>query len=344
MHLLNASGRGHLTGMSIPRLLVLGVALGLSAFRLEGTPAPEVKLTRSEDRVRVEIDGQLLTEYIFKGAYRPYCYPVLAVDGTPLTRSFPMKEIAGEDPDHPHHRSLWFAHSDVNGVDFWNQDNVGSPRPKGKIVHEALVETTSGLVGTLRARARWVAPDGKVFCTDETTIRFGTSGNDRTIDFEVTLRAPADAPVHLNDNKDGVLALRLAPWLNQPRPPNTRRRFTGGVGRLVTAKGDRDGAAWGKRAAWADFNAVYQGKTYGVAIFDHPQNLRHPTWWHARDYGLFAANPVGQRDFEPKSSSEGRYTIPAGGSLTLRYRVLLHTGDEKEAKLAERYADYAAGK
>src|SRR5436190_12464735 len=86
--------------------------------------APAVKLTRADDRVRVEIDGQLFTEYIFRGAYRPHLYPVLTTDGTPLTRAFPMKSGTGEDEDHPHHRSLWFAHSDVNGVDFWNQDNA----------------------------------------------------------------------------------------------------------------------------------------------------------------------------------------------------------------------------
>ncbi len=332
--------------MSLPRLIRITLGLFCTGIALRAAPAPEVKLTRSDDRVRVEIDGKLLTEYIFKGAYRPYLYPVLATDGTPLTRDFPMKQTAGEDQDHPHHRSLWFAHSDVNGVDFWNQDNVGSPRPKGKIVHDALLETASGAVGVLRARANWISPDGKTFCTDETTIRFGTSGADRTIDFEVTLRAPADAPVQLNDNKDGVLALRLATWLNLPRPPNSNRRFTGGVGKLVTAKGDRDGAAWGKRAPWADFNAVREGKTYGVAIFDHPQNLRHPTWWHARDYGLFAANPLGHHDFEPRTTAvnAGLHTIPAGGSLTLRYRVLLHSGDEQEAKLAERHAAWAAGR
>jgi hypothetical protein len=332
--------------MRLPRLRFLCVVIGLAGFRVCAAAAPEIKLTRADDRVRVEVGGQLLTEYIFKGAARPYCYPVLAADGTPLTRNFPMKQVAGEDQDHPHHRSLWFAHSDVNGVDFWNQDDAGSRRPKGKIVHDALVESTSGAVGVIRARNRWIAPDGKVFCTDDTTLRFGASGGERTIDFEVTLRAPADAPVQLNDNKDGVLALRLATWLNLPRPSNTGRRFTGGVGQLVTAQGDRDGAAWGKRAAWADFHAVHEGRTYGVAIFDHPQNLRHPTWWHARDYGLFAANPFGQHDFEPKSTpaNAGLHTIPAGGSLTLRYRVLLHSGDEKEAKLAERYADYVAGK
>lgn len=307
--------------------------------------APAVKLTRGPDRVRVEVEGRLLTEYIHQGAYRPYCYPVLAADGTALTRNFPMQRVPGEDEDHPHHRSLWFAHSDVNGVDFWNQDNVGSPRPKGRIVHEALLETADGPVGLLRVRNRWVAPDGRVFCTDETTLRFGASGDDRFIDFEVTLRAPADAPVHFNDDKDGLLGLRLATWLHQPRPPNSRRRFTGGEGRLVTARGDRDGGAWGKRGEWADYSAVREGRTYGVAIFDHPQNLRHPTWWHARDYGLFAANPFGQQDFEPGKAREnaGLHVLPPGGSLTLRYRILLHTGDPQAARLAERFAEYARG-
>jgi hypothetical protein len=333
--------------MRLPPLSrVIAVVLIPLGAALHAADSATVTLTRADDRVRVEIGGQLFTEYIFKGAYRPYCYPVLAPDGTPLTRDFPMKQTAGEDQDHPHHRSLWFAHSNVNGVDFWNQDNAGSPRPKGKIVHDALLETTSGAVGVIRARDQWLAPDGKLFCTDNTTIRFGTSGNDRTIDFEMTLRAPADAPVLLNDDKDGVLALRLATWLNLPRTPATTRRYTGGVGKLVTAKGDRDQAAWGKRAAWADFHAVHNGKTYGVAIFDHPQNLRHPTWWLARVYGLFAANPLGHHDFEPRTTAvnAGLHTIPAGGSLTFRYRVLVHGGDEKEAKLAERFEDYAAGK
>jgi len=120
-------------GMRLPHLLLLGASFGLSSLRGGAASAPEVKLARGDDRVRVEIGGQLLTEYIFKGAYRPYCYPILAADGTPLTRGFPMTQVAGEDPDHPHHRSLWFAHSDVNGVDFWNQDDGGSRRPKPPI-------------------------------------------------------------------------------------------------------------------------------------------------------------------------------------------------------------------
>lgn len=327
-----------------PALARLGAVFFVAAAA--SSLAAGVKLTRSDDRVRVEIDEQLFTEYIFKGAYRPYCYPVHAPDGTPLTRNFPMKTGLGEDEDHPHHRSLWFAHSDVNGVDFWNQDDAGSRRPKGKIVHDAILETTDGSTGVLRARNRWVAPDGKMFCTDESTLRFGTWGDARTIDFKITLRAPADAAVLLGDNKDGGLALRLAPWLNLPRAGNTGRKYTAGGGHIVTAKDDRDNAAWGKRAEWCDYYAQYKGKTYGVAIFDHPQNLHHPTWWHAREYGLVSANPIGWHDFETRTTkpNAGDVTIPAGGSLTLRYCVYFHSGNEKEARIAERCAEWAAGK
>src|SRR5215471_11320561 len=131
----------------------------------------EVKLTPLADRVRVEINGQLFTEYIFKGAKRPYCYPVLAADGTSLVRDFPMKQTAGEDTDHPHHRSLWFAHSNVNGIDFWNEGTAGTKFPRGSIEHEAMLEARSGATGVIRTANRWMSPEDKLICTDERTIR-----------------------------------------------------------------------------------------------------------------------------------------------------------------------------
>src|SRR5688500_18694868 len=130
------------------------------------------------------------------------------------------------------------------------------------------------------------------------------------------------------------------------RPASSTRKLTSGHGKIVNAKGDRDHAAWGKRAEWCDYHAEHKGKVYGVAIFDHPQNLRHPTWWHARDYGLVAANPIGWHDFEPRTTkaNAGLHSLQPGGSLTLRYRVYLHRGDDKTANLVARYADYSAGR
>jgi hypothetical protein len=337
-------------------LLVLAFCASLAPLHA----ADQVKLTPQADRVRVEIDGQLFTEYVFgDGASRPYCHPILAPDGTGLTRDHPMKKTEGEDTDHPWHRSLWFAHSMVNGVDFWNEGtgDIGrSPKAKGRTEHESFIETKSGQVGVLREKVRWVAPDGKLICTDERTLRFHGDAHGRFIDFEITMKAPADEAVLIGDNKDGTMATRVAQWMTMSHLVNTKekdaegktvKRDSGGGGHIVTANGDRDAAAWGKRAAWCDYNGVRNGKTYGVAIFDHPQNLRHPTWWMARDYGLFGANPFGWHDYEKEFKDQphkGDHTIPAGGSLTLRYRLYFHLGDEKTAKLAERYAEYAAGK
>lgn len=325
-----------------PRVLLFSVACIISATALPG----QVELKRLPDRVRVEIDGSLFTEYIFKGADRPYCYPVLATDNTPLTRDFPMKANTGDDDDHPHHRSVWLAHSRVNGIDFWNEGKSGGDTPKGKIVHDALLETAGGPVGRLRARDRWVAPDGTVFCTVDSTLSFRTAPLGRMLDYEITFHAPANAPIHIGDNKDGFMAIRIAQWMTMPHKLDKKgatERNTGGEGHIVTSQGDRDNAAWGKRGAWCDYHAARNGKTYGIALFDHPQNLRHPTWWMARGYGLFAANPFGWHDYEPKTTppQAGDHTVPAKGSLTLRYRLYFHFGDEKEAQVAERYLEYA---
>jgi hypothetical protein len=341
----------------------LALAAGCLALALTSLPAahaaPAVKLTPLPDRVRVEIDGHLFTEYIYgDGATRPYCYPILAADDTPMTRNFPMKKVAGEDTDHPWHRSLWFAHSMVNGVDFWNEghgDAGKSPSEKGHTVQDSV--TLDNDAGAIHTHDNWVAPDGKIICTDDRTIRFQATAAARMIDYEVTLHAPAAEPLLLGDNKDGTMAIRLAQWMTMPhKNQGGGAAITGegtnvlshatSAGHIVNSEGIRDGDVWGKRADWCDYYSQLNGKTYGVAIFDHPQNLRHPTWWMARDYGLFGANPFGRHDYEklPDQPHIGDYTIPAGGTLTLRYRFYFHTGDEKAAHIADQYTAYAAGK
>jgi len=337
---MNTPGRFHPFFFFLAAAAV--VTIRASAAPVE-TPG-EVTLTRLPDRVRIEIGGRLFSEYIFTGAKRPYLYPVLSADGTEMTRDFPMKEPAGEDHDHPHHRSLWFAHSIVKGIDFWNEGKAGGSGPKGTIVHDSLAETTSGAVGIIRAGDRWLGPDGALVCTDDTTIRVRGTPDGRILDYEVTVHALAGEPLVFGDGKDGTMALRLAQWMTMPH--KYQNRDLPGAGHFVTSTGQLDGAAWGKRADWCDAFAPRGGKTYGVAIFDNPGNLRHPTWWMARDYGLFGANPFGQHDYENLKDNPhaGDYTIPAGGALTLRYRFLFHEGDPQAARIAERYLDYAAGR
>jgi hypothetical protein len=307
----------------------------------------EVKLTRTDDRVRVELDGKLFTEYLFKAGPRPYLYPVHAADGTPLTRNFPMKaDVPGEVRDHPHHRSLWFTHGDVNGFDFW-AENAGAKQ--GKIVSTKVDHSVTEGAGVIKASSQWLSPDGTVQMTDDTVMRFRATAEARLIDFEITLKAPAGKAVVLGDTKEGSMAIRLPLWMTPPHSysgADKKRVQHAGTGTIVNDSGVKNKDAWGKQSKWVAYYAPKDGKIYGVSMFDHPSNPRHPTWWHVRDYALFAANPFGKHDFEnlkdqPKA---GDMTIPAGGSVTFKWRFYFHMGDEKAGKVAEQYQAYAAGK
>jgi hypothetical protein len=326
---------------SLPLPLAAVVSL-LIAFSHSVSAAADVKLTRLDDRVRVEVGGALFTEYIFKGGPRPFLYPILAADGTRLTRDFPMQKTEGEETDHPHHRSLWFTHGAVNGVDFWTEGTG-----KGTIVNESVEHSTPEKSSQIRARNRWLGPDGKLVCTDETVIRFFDQPEGRFLDYEVTIQALPGEPLVLGDTKEGSMAIRLAQWMTMTH--KYQKQEVTGQGHAINNSGARDAAAWGKRAAWVDYHAPHNGQTYGIAIFDHPTNPRHPTWWHVRDYGLFAANPFGQHDFEgtkeqPLPKDLGDLVVPAGQSTTFRYRFYFHLDDEKAARVAEMFEAYAAGK
>lgn len=287
-----------------------------------------VRITELTNRLRVEIGGKLFTEYYFKDP-RPFCYPLIGPGELPLTRNFPMQNVPGEDQDHPHHRSLWFTHGSVNGIDFWSE----TPNA-GKISHEKFLQIKSGKkTGTIKSRNQWVTTNGVVVCKDERTLKIyaDKTNSPRVFDFEITLRAPKTNALVLGDTKEGSMAVRVAKSM----------QLLHGDGHIVMSTGARDGETWGKRAAWCDYFGPVDGKIAGIAIFDHPKNPRHPTWWHVRDYGLFAANPFGQHDFEKKPKGEGDLTVPAGQSITFRYRFILHEGNEKESGLQNLYENYS---
>lgn len=342
------------------RVLPLLVLAGLASLaKLSAASDPAVKLTRADDRVRVEIGGQLFTEYIFKGGPKPYMYPVLAADGTELMRHFPMKDVAGEIQDHPHHRSLWFTHGAVNGIDFWAESELKKEgqTKQGTIVNEGVESSVKGGVGEIRARNKWVGPDGKtVHATDETVIRYkGLADGSRLLDYEVTLKAPKDKPVVFGDTKEGSMAIRVPLWMTPPhsyRGADKKSVKHEGTGTIVNAEGIKNDDAWSKRSTWVDYYGPKDGKTYGIAMFDHPKNPRHPTWWHVRSYALFAANPFGKGDFEQLAKGAkrtlppgaGDLKIEAGQSVTFRWRLYFHMGDTATAKVAEQYKAYAAGK
>lgn len=255
-----------------------------------------------------------------------------------MTRHYPMqRDSKNEQHDHEHHRSLWYSHGAVNGVDFWSETAKA-----GKIVHDKFLDVKADKEsGVIRSANKWIAPDGTVTCTDEQVFRvYSRPKNERLFDFEITLFA-GDKVIVLGDTKEGTMAIRLAETMRL-----TPNKFNQGkpTGHIVQSTGVRDKETWGKQAAWCDYYGPVDGKTVGVAIFDHPSNPRHPTWWHVRDYGLFAANPFGVHDFEKKPPGTGDLKVAAGKSITFKYRFYIHEGDEQQAKVAERYAEYAAKK
>ena len=320
---------------SLPRSLTVLAALALSQLAFG-----EVEVKKLDDRVRVEIGGKLFTEYRFAGAPHVYYYPLIGPGGAKMTRAWPMEDAPGEEHDHPHHRSMWFSHGLVNGVDFWSEDTShGTRKPKhpiGKIEHDRIVEVKSGKTGVVRASQKWVAPDGSVPLTSVQTLTVhDRPETERVFDFEIALTAGAK-DVLLGDTKEGTFAIRIAESM----------RLKGAKGQpsdghIANSEGDADDTAWGKAAKWVDMSGPVDGKVLGIAVFDHPANLRHPTRWHARDYGLFAANPFCGREMDktlPAGAAD--HTIKAGETLTLKYRVFIHEGDAAAAKVAERYGEY----
>ncbi len=290
-----------------------------------------VHLYETNNVIRVDLDGERFTEYHFRDVSRPFLYPILSPRGEHFTRRWPQETVPNEEHDHPHHHALWWGHGSANGVDFWSEE-----KNAGRTVHQSFAAMESGSrVGTLTSRNRWIAKDGKVIADDERTMQFRKGDNgSRIVDFSVTVTA-TQGDLVLGDTKEGTMAIRLAESMRLAQPAKKP-----GLGHILNSEGVRDGNTWGKRAAWVDYTGPVEGRTLGVAIFDHPSNPRFPTWWHVRDYGLFAANPFGLHDFTKAEKGAGDFKIPAGTHVTFRYRFLFHDGEAKAARVAESAVEF----
>jgi hypothetical protein len=292
-----------------------------------------VKLTQGENAVKVEIDGREFTTYRFqataddKAFHRPYAYPVYASDGQAITSD----QIVTNAKEHPHHRSVWVAHGNVNGVDHWAHKGAKQRHVKfDKIEGDTLVQ-----------QLEWEGktPDAPPLLKETRTLRFfADADGTRGIDLTVALTPAGAEAVTFADTKEaGIAAVRVHPEIGNGEKGDKRRQ-----GKLTLSTGATgEKAVWGKPAAWCDESGTINGKPYGVAILDHPENLRHPTPWHTREYGLHAANPFGLHDYDPKNTPKGAgdYKLEPGKTLTFKYRILFHTGDA--AKLDERYKAWA---
>jgi len=312
----------------------------LAGFVCLASVQAEVTLKQLDDRVRVEVDGKLFTEYRYEEWYAPYLFPVVGPNGETVTRHFPIEDARpGEQTDHEHHRSIRFSHRRVNGYSFWApQAKEGGNLTEIKL--NRIEKATSGEKAELILWNDWLA-NGELELTEKLRLVFHDAGNgQRIIDYDVELHA-GEKPVLFGDQKDGGLGVRVAGTMKVED-----RKTKEGKGTIVNSKGLKNQEAWGKRAEWADYSGPdASGKIVGIAIFDHPSNLRFPTWWHARTYGLITANRFGQGQFEKAQGVElgaGDYTMKPGEVMKLRHRIYIHHGGAEEAKVAEQYAKYIA--
>jgi hypothetical protein len=277
-----------------------------------GLPAGELTLKQTDTGYEIRVDNEMFVGYVTDGGGLPIVYPIVGPDEKNMTRNYPMKrEYEGVKADHPHHRSLWFSHGNVNGLDFW--------AVKNKIVHKRFLKAEcDGQTALIVTENDWLDDKNRSVCRDVRTLRFSASEDARIIDFDITITAEQEE-VAFSDTKEGSFGIRV---------PEVIAVETKKGGNFVNAEGKiGESDAWGKRSAWVNYHGIIDGERMGIAILNHPSSFRFPTYWHVRDYGLFAANPFGVHEFEHlQDNKAGEHILSAGELFTLRYRVLFHKG------------------
>lgn len=275
------------------------------------------------ERVEVRDGETLLTCYVYGSQWsKPYLYPVNGLYSQSLTSNGPK--------DHPHHRSLWVAHGDVNGVDCWSEAPTS-----GNIDHKGFSRLSSGReFADVTAKNLWRTRDGHPVLDELREMRFWKPVEEGWVmDFQITFQASYGRTIFADTKEAGILSIRVTPSMEVHNG-----------GRLQNALGMvNEAELWGKRALWCDYSGMVGLSKLGIAIFDHPENPRHPTYWHARDYGIMTANCFGVSVFENDPKKDGRLILEHNDTIRFQYRVFLHRGDVREAKVAEKYEEYIRG-
>ncbi len=312
----------------------------------------------AERRVDILIDGQPFTSYVWpEKLAKPVLYPLRTAKGTIVTRGFPLEPRPGERIDHPHHAGLWFNYGNVNGFDFWNNSEAIKPEdaPKmGNIRHRAITLAKSGAEqGELEIEADWITGKQRPILKEHTRFIFRGAANFRSIDRITTLHA-LDEKVVFRDDKEGVLGIRVTRALEAPsdkpevftdatgRPTTVAKLDNAGVnGVYLTGEGKKGEAAWGTRGRWCNLSGQLGDEPVTITILDHPSNPGFPTFWHARGYGLFAANPLGQKIFT-NNKQELNFTLAPNQSVTFRYRILISSELLTTGQSESAYRDFLA--
>jgi hypothetical protein len=289
--------------------------------------AGTVSFQKEEAKIQVVVGGSHFTTLHFSHDQdKPFLHPFRTASGVTVTRGWPVEPVAGETTDHPHQRGLWWAHGMTNGADFWtNGRNTGKYRLKSP-------PQTDASRGMLRLELDMVAPGDRVLGSLTEEYTFAAAGDTMIVDVLIRVSADRDTEIVLGDTKEGVMGFRVSDELTEPKG-TVLMNSEGGVG---------ENQIWGKRARWVDYSGKVGGQEVGVAMFDHPANPGFPTYWMARGYGLLAANSTGAHEFTGDANKNGSITIPRGGTVLFRHRVVIHKGDAKSAGVEALYQQFAA--
>lgn len=342
----------------LPVVLIACWCCGPSSQKTTSDSSLPIELVRhdAEKRVDVLVGGKLFTSYRWPDSvYKPILYPIVSAGGSTVTRGFPLEPRAGERTDHRHQVGNWLNYGNVNGYDFWGNGHAGRKEPDGgEIRHVAVEKLSDGTEGALLTKAAWLDPSGNPMISEQTEFRFIGRDNGRIIDRITTLTASEGQDVHFNDTKEGMFGLRVHRQLELPSKENITLTDTQGnpttvnkmpdegvTGNYRSSEGVTGDDVWSTRARWMNLFGSIGNERVAVVIFDHPKNINYPTYWHARGYGLFSANPLGVKDFT-EGREELNYVLPAGTSITFRYRILVHSGshlsDDEVNAFAEDFA------
>jgi hypothetical protein len=322
---------------------------GVAAAEEAPLPRVEVREDREARRVEVTVDGQPFTAYVWPDRLaKPVVYPIRTAHGTLVTRGFPLDPRPGERVDHPHQVGFWFNFGDVNGVDFWGNSEAIGPDERarmGEIRHRKIVTLRSGSgQGELEALSEWLLPGGTAGLDEQTRFVFRAASGSRSIDRLATLTAKG-AKVTFGDTKEGMLGLRVARALEHPadkpevftdasgQPTPVPVLDNAGVSGVYTSSEGLTGdAVWGTRARWMALAGRVGDEAVTLLLLDHPKNPGHPTYWHARGYGLFAANPFGAKAFTNGKAEATTYSLDAGARARFRHRLVILAGPFSAAK------------
>jgi hypothetical protein len=307
-----------------------------------------VKNLPSQKKITVTIKGEPFTEFIYSDTIeKPFLYPIYAANGKTITRGFPWNPQPNDPIDHPHHIGLWFNYESVNGLDFWNNSyaiEADKKKNYGWIRTQKILRTKSGKQAGVTYAANWTDQKKKVLLEEITDLNFSSIGSDRIIERITKLTALED--VSFNDVKDGMLGLRVAHELELPITETKKYTDVHGIvttvkanrdstvtGNYLTSEGKQGDAAWGTRGNWCMLYGKLGGDSVSIVMIDHPQNPGYPTYWHARNYGLFAANPLGQKIFS-NGKTVLNFKLQKGEFAVFRYKIVISSGKNRLSKSA----------